>query len=58
MRLAYRVSEAAEMMGISRSKMYELVKRGVVPSFRIDGILLISVRSLEEWITKKEESCG
>ncbi len=58
MRLAYRVPEAAEMIGISRSKMYELVKRGVVPSFRIDGMLLVSVRSLEEWITKKEESCG
>ncbi|MGZ4599258.1 helix-turn-helix domain-containing protein [Oryzihumus sp.] len=36
-KLLYRVTEVAEYLSLSRSKVYELVRAGVLPSVRIDG---------------------
>jgi excisionase family DNA binding protein len=37
-RLVYSVDEAAELLGISRAKLYELVKRQLVPHRRITNV--------------------
>lgn len=37
-RLVYSVDEAAEMLGISRAKLYELVKANIVPHRRIKDV--------------------
>lgn len=37
-RLVYSVDEAAEMLGVSRAKLYELVKAQVVPHRRIKDV--------------------
>lgn len=42
-RLLVRPSEAAELIGVSRSKVYELIASGVLPSVRLDGGRLIRV---------------
>ncbi len=49
-RLLLRVSEAAEMAGISRSLAYDLVKTGEWPSVRIRGVVRVPVDALERWI--------
>jgi excisionase family DNA binding protein len=36
-RLTYTVSEVAELLGLSRSKTYELVAGGVIPALAIPG---------------------
>lgn len=36
-RLLYRVGEVAEFLSVSRSKVYELMYSGRLPSVRIDG---------------------
>jgi excisionase family DNA binding protein len=36
-KLLYRVTEAAQMLGLSRSKVYVLIQDGVLPSVRVDG---------------------
>jgi len=33
----FKVSQVAEMLGISRSSAYELVRRGVIPSIKLVG---------------------
>lgn len=38
---AYRVGEAARFISISRSKLYELIKAGIVPTHKIGRITLI-----------------
>ena len=38
-KLLYRVTEAAEMLGLSRSKVYVLIQAGVLPSVRAHGSL-------------------
>jgi excisionase family DNA binding protein len=32
-----RPAEAAELLGVSRSKIYELIASGAVPSLRLEG---------------------
>jgi excisionase family DNA binding protein len=53
-RLLYRVPEAAEALGISRVKCYELAARGAIPTVRIGGgSIRIPVRALESWIASQ-----
>lgn len=49
-RLLLRVAEAAELMGISRSKAYEMISAGILPSVRVGGSLRIPVDELRAWI--------
>ena len=46
------VPEAARMIGISNPKMYELVRAGRLRSVRVGKKILISRKSLMDWIQK------
>jgi excisionase family DNA binding protein len=46
--LLLRVSEAAELLGISRSTFYQLIARGEVPVVRIGRTVRVSRRELEQ----------
>lgn len=37
-KLLYRITEVAYYLSLSRSKTYELVRAGHLPSVRIDGV--------------------
>lgn len=52
------VHEAAELIGISKPKMYELVRAGKIRSVRIGKKILISRQSLMDWIMKGEPYDG
>ncbi len=52
-RLLYRPAEAAEAIGVSRSRMYELISKGEVPSIRVGGVVRAPVDSLRAWIDKQ-----
>ena len=54
-RLAYRVGEAAQMIGISRSKMYELIASGNVPTIKIGASVRIPAEALREWIRNRSQ---
>lgn len=51
------VPEAARMIGISNPKMYELVHAGRLRSVRVGKKILISRKSLMDWL-KKGNSYG
>ncbi len=46
------VPEAARLIGISNPKMYELVRAGQVHSIRVGKKILISRKSLLDWLRK------
>lgn len=48
--LLLRVSEAARLLGVSRSTMYQLVASGSVPVIRIGRSVRVSRPALEAWI--------
>ena len=49
-RLLLRPMEAARALGISRSKVYDLLARGVIPSLRLDGSIRVPAIQLQAWI--------
>lgn len=57
-RLLLRPAEAGEAIGVSRSKAYELIAAGTIPSVKVGGCVRVPVDALKTWITRqvKEQS--
>ena len=49
-RLLYRVTEVAVFLNVSRSKVYELLGSGALPSVRIDRTRLIRGSDLRHYV--------
>lgn len=49
-KLLLRAEEAAELLGVGRTKVYELIGRGEMPVVRIGRCLRIPRRTLDQWI--------
>ena len=49
-RLLLRPSEAANALGISRAKAYELIAAKDLPSVRLGGSIRVPVEALRVWI--------
>ena len=47
---AYSVAEAATILGISKTTLYELVNAGVIPTFSIGTKTLITAQTLEDFV--------
>lgn len=54
--LAVSPSEAARRVGIGRTKLYEAITSGALPSFKIGTRRLIRVSALDDWLSSFE--CG
>ncbi|GIW36254.1 MAG: hypothetical protein KatS3mg073_0399 [Meiothermus sp.] len=53
-KIAYRVEEAAQILGIHPSTVYELVRAGTLPHKRLGRRIIIPARALEEWLNTPE----
>lgn len=49
-RMAYTVKEASEMLGISKSRLYEMVQFGEIPYMKIGGKILLPKKEFESWL--------
>ena len=49
-------TEAAKQLGISRTKMYQLLHEGVVPSIRLGRKILIPTAELINWLHEQSTS--
>lgn len=54
-RLLVSIPEAGEMLGIGKTKAYELVNRGEWPYVKIGRMRRISVEFLRRWSHEKQE---
>jgi excisionase family DNA binding protein len=52
-RLLYRPGEVGEAIGVCRSKAYELIASGEIPSIRIGGCVRVPVDALRAWIVRQ-----
>lgn len=52
-RLSYKPEQAAAVLGIGRSKVYELMQAGELESFKLGKSRLIPHTSLEQLIARK-----
>jgi excisionase family DNA binding protein len=48
-----KVSEAAQLLRISRNLAYELVAKGELPSVRLGRLIRVPRSSLEAWIARQ-----
>ena len=54
-KLVYSIQEAANLLGISRSYAYELVRNGTIPALELGKKRVIPKEKFIEWINGKEE---
>jgi len=52
-RLLLKPTEAAEVIGLGRSKTYQLISSGVIPSVRIGKSVRVPVVALRNWIEQQ-----
>ena len=53
-KLLLKVSEAGEMIGVGRSRMYEMLAQSIIPSVRIGKSIRIPVKALNEWVEARQ----
>lgn len=51
-KLSYNVNEAAQAVGVGRTKLYELINRGELQTFRLDGRTLIRADVLSSFVDR------
>jgi hypothetical protein len=56
--LAYRIGVAAQTIGIGKSKMYELVKKGAISTQRIEGATIVLRSDLEAFLAALPAASG
>ncbi len=53
-----KVSEVAQVLRIARSRAYELVGSGEIPSVRIGRSVRVSRRELDQWLEEQRQPSG
>jgi excisionase family DNA binding protein len=51
-KLLLRASEVSELAGLGKSKTYELIAAGILPSVRIGKSVRVPAGQLREWIER------
>lgn len=54
-RLALNVTEAAKLLGVSRTTMYQIMRMKDFPAVHLGGRILISRAGLQRWLDKLTE---
>jgi len=54
----YRIIETAEILGLSRSMTYDLVRRGEIKSVEIHGALRVPAKAIEDFAIEVETAAG
>ncbi len=57
-KLLLKVSEAGEMLGVGRSRMYEMLATKELPSVKIGKSIRIPVKALNEWVENRSPMGG
>jgi len=57
-RLLLRPAEAAELLGVGRSKIYALLASGEVPSVRVGHSVRVPLQALRQWVARRSKGSG
>ena len=55
-KMTLSVREAAELIGISKPKMYELIHSNEIPSIHVGKKIVIARQALMDWLSKGENN--
>lgn len=51
-RVLYRVDEAAELLSVSKSRVYELIRSGQIRTVKVGKSHRVPARSLDEYVAR------
>jgi|HubBroStandDraft_1064217.scaffolds.fasta_scaffold268341_1 excisionase family DNA binding protein len=51
--LLYKPGEVAKLLGLSRTRTYEMIKAGEIPAILVAGMLRVRGKSLAKWIESR-----
>lgn len=54
-KLAYSTTETAEVLGVSRPVVYQLMKQAGFPAFKVGSRTLVSAEGLRAWVQAQVE---
>ena len=54
-KLTLSIPEAAKIVGVSPSKMYQIAKSKGFPTVQVGKRILVSVKGLERWVEEQAE---
>ena len=54
-KLVYSIQEVADLLGISKSYAYELVRKGIIPTLVLGRKKVISKEKFNQWINRNVE---
>jgi excisionase family DNA binding protein len=57
-KILLRPVEVAETLGIGRTKAYELIGSGVIPSIRIGSSLRVTAEGLRAWVAAQTDDAA
>lgn len=57
-RVLYRVEEAAELLSVSRNRIYELIRSNQLRTVRVGGSRRVPARSLDEYVARLLRGSG
>ena len=55
-KLAYSLTETAQVLGVSRPTVYALIKQPGFPVFQIGSRKLVSVEGLRDWVRNQAQA--
>lgn len=57
-KLLLKPAEVAELIGVSRSRAYELIGAGVLPVVKLGASVRVPTTALREWIARQLDAGG
>lgn len=54
-KLTYNATETAQVLGVSRPTVYQLMKRADFPAFKVGNRTLVSAEGLRAWVRAQAE---
>ncbi len=54
-KLLLRVTEAAQVLGMGRSKVYEMAKAGEIPAIYIGRAVRVPADALRQWVEQQNK---
>ena len=54
-RMAYTVLEVAEVLGLSKDKVYELIRGNRIPHKRLGRRIIVPRKRFEEWLAESDD---